>query len=98
MNRALEQVARETTTVIDQASLMPNISSDRRIGLNIQYLAPKVQQTKQAGDSAILVRGEDRFRHFEAEIPADFDLNPQAMNRQAALEQRYKKIASAKVV
>lgn len=75
---------------------MPNTSSDRRIGLNIQYLAPHVKQTKQAGDSAILVRGEDRYRHFEPDIPADSDLCPQAMNRQAALEQRYREIASAK--
>lgn len=49
---------------------MPNISDDRRIGLNIQYLAPHVCQLKNPDDGAILVRGEDRYNNFPIDIPA----------------------------
>lgn len=48
----------------------PNRSNDRRIGLNIQYIAPHVRQLKAEDDSAILVRGEDRYQHFKTDTPA----------------------------
>ena len=48
---------------------MPNRSNDRRIGLNVQYLAPHVRQTKHDLDSAMLVRGSDRFGHFRQDFP-----------------------------
>ncbi len=56
---------------------MPNLSDDRRIGLNVQFVAPHVRQTKHDLDSAMLVRGEDRYGHFREDIPAhaDFDLD-----------------------
>ena len=38
---------------------MANKSDDRRIGLNVQYLAPHVKQTKHNLDTAMLVRGVD---------------------------------------
>ena len=47
----------------------PNQSTRRRCGLTLRYVPPTVQQT--AGNSygrryeAILVRGEDRYQHFE---------------------------------
>lgn len=69
---------------------MPNRSDDRRIGLNAQFLAPHVRQTKHDGDSAILVRGEDRFDHFGADIPAERDLDPAALARWEALNRRQK--------
>ncbi len=72
---------------------MPNHSSDRRIGLNVQYFAPHVQQTKQQIDSALLVRGEDRYQHFEPDLPAQSDLDPAALVRQKELEERYVSIA-----
>lgn len=72
---------------------MPNNSHDRRIGLNIQYLAPHVKQTKHDLDSAILVRGEDNYHHFSPDIPAETDLNPVAVARQAELEAHYIEIA-----
>jgi ectoine hydroxylase-related dioxygenase (phytanoyl-CoA dioxygenase family) len=65
---------------------MPNVSQDRRIGLNIQYIAPHVRQTKHDRDTAILVRGEDRYHHFEPDVPATSDLDPVAVQRQAELE------------
>lgn len=60
---------------------MPNRSGDRRIGLNVQYLAPHVRQTKHDRDSAILVRGQDRFGNFRENIPASADFEPDAVQR-----------------
>lgn len=69
---------------------MPNRSADRRIGLNAQYLAPHVRQTKHDLDSAILVRGEDRHRHFLTDIPAAADLESAALTRWAELDRQQK--------
>ena len=44
----------------------PNVSADRRIGLNVQYVAPHNLQHGPA-HSATLVRGEDRFGHYGPE-------------------------------
>ncbi|MBX2856727.1 MAG: phytanoyl-CoA dioxygenase family protein [Rhodobacteraceae bacterium] len=74
---------------------MPNESDDRRIGLNVQYLATSTRQTKHDHDSAMLVRGVDRFRHFDVDEPATTDLDPAALARHAALEARHKQIAGA---
>lgn len=75
---------------------MPNKSNDRRIGLNVQYLAPHVRQTKHDLDTAILVRGEDRYNHFKPDIPATRDLDPEALERQAELERLYRATAGSK--
>ncbi len=72
---------------------MPNVSADRRIGLNIQYLAPHIRQTKGDSDSAMLVRGQDRYSHFEVDTPAETDLDPAAVARQEALDARYRELA-----
>ena len=71
----------------------PNRSNDRRIGLNVQYLATHVRQTKDDSDSAMLVRGEDIYRHFTDNIPAESDLEPAAIARQAELQDRYRNLA-----
>ena len=44
----------------------PNTTDDRRIGLNVQFVAP---HNRQAGEAmtATLVRGEDRFGYYETE-------------------------------
>lgn len=75
---------------------MPNISDDRRIGLNIQYIATHVKQMNENGDSALLVRGEDRYHYYDKDIGASRDLDPVAMENQAVLQQRYETIATAK--
>ncbi|MEM7300285.1 MAG: phytanoyl-CoA dioxygenase family protein [Pseudomonadota bacterium] len=72
---------------------MPNDSDDRRIGLNVQYLATHVRQTKHNLDTAMLVRGVDEFNHFERDYPAEGDLQPDAVARQKRLEERYVEIA-----
>ena len=47
----------------------PNTSNDRRIGLNVQYIRPSVRQLKHDSDSALLVRGVDRYNHFLTDLP-----------------------------
>ncbi len=68
---------------------MPNRGKDRRIGLNVQYLAPHIRQTKHDFDSAMLVRGEDRYNHFHRDRPAESDLESGAVERQRELERLY---------
>ena len=72
---------------------MPNRSDDRRIGLNVQYLAAHVRQTKHDHDSAMLVRGQDRYGHFLTDLPAQSDLDPVAMAHQAELERVHRETA-----
>ena len=72
---------------------LPNCSGGRRIGLNVQYLAPSMRQTKHDGDSALLVRGEDRYRHFRPDVPAEADLDPAAVRRHQELDRHYRAIA-----
>ena len=74
---------------------MPNRSEDRRIGLNVQYLATHVRQMKHDKDSAMLVRGEDRYHHFTTDRPATSDLDPKALERQAELERLYVETAGS---
>lgn len=71
----------------------PNESDDRRIGLNVQYLATHMRQTKNHTDSALLVRGTDEFQHFTEELAAKSDLDPVAVARQKELQARYRSIA-----
>jgi ectoine hydroxylase-related dioxygenase (phytanoyl-CoA dioxygenase family) len=72
---------------------MPNRSDDRRIGLNVQYFATHVRQVKATEDSAILVRGVDSYGYYAPDIPAETDLAPDAVARQAALDRRYRGVA-----
>jgi len=72
----------------------PNTSNDRRIGLNVQYIAPHVKQLKQATDSAILVRGVDDYYYYDKDTPASSDLDVDALAKQQELEAHYKSIAA----
>ena len=47
----------------------PNRSDERRIGFAINYIAPHMRQMVAEKDFAVLVRGKDRFGHFE-HVPA----------------------------
>ena len=64
----------------------PNRSGDRRIGLSLQYVAPSVRQLKTDLESATLVRGEDRYRHFRPEPPCTADFAPENLAFQAEAE------------
>jgi non-heme Fe2+,alpha-ketoglutarate-dependent halogenase len=51
----------------------PNPSPDRRIGFAIRYIPTRLYQV-EGTDSATLVRGEDRFHHFELEPRPERDM------------------------
>ena len=74
-------------------SSLPNKSQDRRIGLNIHYLASQVKQTKHKLDSAVCIAGEDKYNNFLEDIPAKVDLDPEAMQKQKKLEAHLRSIA-----
>lgn len=70
----------------------PNRSADRRIGLAVRYIPTHVRQTVGPQDSAVLVRGVDRFGHFVPEPLPEADLSEaawqahrEAADRQAAI-------------
>ena len=48
----------------------PNLSDDRRVGLNAQYIRPSMRRTKSDQDSAMLVRGADEFRYYQQDPAA----------------------------
>jgi ectoine hydroxylase-related dioxygenase (phytanoyl-CoA dioxygenase family) len=55
-----------------------NRSADRRIGLAIRYIPTYVRQTK-VRDSAVLVRGTDKYGHFDYEPRPRADLDQAAV-------------------
>ena len=63
----------------------PNPSGGRRIGFAIRYIPPHIRQL-EGEDSATLVRGTDRFRHFAPEARPDSELAPDmlALHKQIA--------------
>jgi non-haem Fe2+, alpha-ketoglutarate-dependent halogenase len=65
----------------------PNRSNDRRIGLAIRYIPTYVKQTK-VRDSAMLVRGVDRFHNFDYEARPQHDLDEAAIATHAAAVER----------
>jgi non-haem Fe2+, alpha-ketoglutarate-dependent halogenase len=65
----------------------PNRSADRRIGLAIRYIPTRVKQTI-GRDGAVLVRGADRYNHFEPEPRPDADLSPAALAAHHAAAER----------
>ena len=71
----------------------PNASDDRRIGLNIQYIAPHVRQTKLPGYTALLTRGVDQYHYYASDVAATSDLETAAMRRRDELERLNRDIA-----
>jgi len=55
-----------------------NRTDDRRIGFSIRYIPTYVRQTK-VRDSAMLVRGVDKYGHFDAEPRPKSDLDKAAL-------------------
>jgi ectoine hydroxylase-related dioxygenase (phytanoyl-CoA dioxygenase family) len=56
----------------------PNTTGDRRIGRAMRYIPPSLQQLKTR-DSALLVRGEDRYGHFDLESDPVAELDEAAL-------------------
>jgi len=69
-----------------------NQSDERRIGFAIRYIPAYVRQVVGEKDSAVLVRGVDREGNFEHETPPTIDLDPAAIQRQAAVMKRQEAI------
>ena len=63
----------------------PNRSDDRRIGVALRYIAPHVRQLNGERDSAMLVRGEDRFGNFIHEKPPKQDMDADALEEHARI-------------
>ena len=61
----------------------PNRSDIRRVNLVVTYIAPEVAPAS-GEDSALLVRGEDRFGHFAHEKRLAAELSPEAREAHAA--------------
>lgn len=51
----------------------PNNGNDRRIGLGISYIPTHVKCSSETRISAMLVRGEDSYGHFDDEPPPDLN-------------------------
>ena len=64
----------------------PNRTADRRIGISMHYISTRTRQTAGEWDSAALVRGEDRYGHFQlAPAPSrDFDPDLLAFHERAS--------------
>lgn len=70
----------------------PSDSDERRIGLNLQYIAPHVQQTAISNDSAMLVRGRDTHEHFTPEPRPTSDFAPESLALAAEIAKRRHKV------
>ena len=57
----------------------PNRTDDRRIGVSMHYISTRTRQMAGEWDSAALVRGEDRYGHFELAPVPSRDLDPDAL-------------------
>lgn len=57
-----------------------NRSTERRIGLAVRYIAPTARQVVEKKDTATLVRGADRYGHFEHEPRPRADMAPEAVD------------------
>src|SRR5499427_1909723 len=65
----------------------PNPSPDRRVGFAIRYIPTAIYQI-EGGDSATLVRGEDRYGHFELEPRPERDMQEDMLALHRRLTER----------
>ncbi len=73
----------------------PNRSPLPRIGFAIRYVPTHVRQLSPIRDSALLVRGNDAYGHFEHERSPERDLHPDAVARHGAIIDRQLRILYA---
>ena len=69
----------------------PNPSADRRIGFAIRYVPTSLRQL-EGEDNATLVRGTDRYHHFEHEPRPTQDLDPEILELHKHITERNAKI------
>lgn len=72
-----------------------NASDMRRVGFAIRYVPTSVYQTSGVRESALLVRGEDRYGHFDHERSPAADLHPDAVAHHREVIDRQMKILYA---
>jgi non-haem Fe2+, alpha-ketoglutarate-dependent halogenase len=70
----------------------PNPSARRRIGFAIRYVPTYVRQAAGMRDSAMLVRGVDKYRNFEPERRPEFDMAPAAQAHHAEVMDRINQV------
>ena len=74
----------------------PNESSNRRIGLTINYISTDMYQTQTDNDSAMLVRGVDEYKHFTMDEPPTQEFDEAAwiklQQKEALIHQTYNKM------
>lgn len=68
----------------------PNRSDDRRIGIGISYVPTRVRHIGTKRMPAMLVRGEDRYGHFDLEPAPAADLDEAAQAAHASAYARYR--------
>jgi ectoine hydroxylase-related dioxygenase (phytanoyl-CoA dioxygenase family) len=71
-----------------------NVSTDWRIGLAIRYIPTHLKQLAPIKDTAMLVRGVDRYGHFEPERRPREDFSPEAVAYHAEVQDRLNRITS----
>jgi non-heme Fe2+,alpha-ketoglutarate-dependent halogenase len=72
----------------------PNRSDDWRIGIGISYIPTSVRHIGPTRVSATLVRGTDRFDHFDHEAAPEAELDEAALAVHADSQSRYWRAAS----
>jgi hypothetical protein len=72
----------------------PNVSNDRRIGFGISYVPAYCRCTSDIRVSASLVRGVDRYGHFEPEPQPKSDYDDEARAFHAHALKQYKEMRS----
>ncbi len=73
----------------------PNRSDQPRIGFAVRYIPTYIRQTAGARDSATLVRGEDRYGHFDLEPRPETDFDPACVAFHKAMLESAEKILYA---
>lgn len=58
----------------------PNESAGRRVGVALRYITPSARQQRVDTDFATLVRGEDRYGHFQPEARPQTTMHPDAVS------------------
>lgn len=69
---------------------MPNRSDDRRIGLGLSYIPTRCKCSSRTRLTASLVRGEDRYGHFDLDPRPAADYDPAGIEVHRRAMQRWK--------
>ena len=68
----------------------PNHASHRRIGIGLNYVAPHVRVDGPVRCKAMLVRGEDRYGHFDLFEPPNAERDAAALATHQAVSDAYR--------